>query len=329
VLFTGLKTKTQVLMPLNKVKKFKLIMVSAMYENGGNTCHRFIDGHPEIFTYPFESQTGTHYVDDHLNSLFPFKYRWPVFPLGIDAASAYELIRDEECKVRIKTPEVSKFRHFDLAMNDQERKDIFCNMLENLPLSVKNIVSAFFMSTFMAWKNLNESGEEHVWAGYNPVIVIDFEKIIRDFGENCHMIHVVRNPFSAYSETKKRPLPLSLDHYITAWILTQYYALLFKNKYPEQLSILRYEDMIQKPGKELAEILAKTGLKNSDTLQTPSWNKNILKEVYPWGTIRIPASDINIETAKELETHEIKEIFLRTKLYLEVFSYMQFYNSMI
>jgi len=36
--------------------RFELLMMSAMYENGGNTTQRFLDGHPELFSYPFESQ---------------------------------------------------------------------------------------------------------------------------------------------------------------------------------------------------------------------------------------------------------------------------------
>ena len=29
----------------------KIIMLSAMYENGGNTTHRMLDGHPNLFVY--------------------------------------------------------------------------------------------------------------------------------------------------------------------------------------------------------------------------------------------------------------------------------------
>src|SRR2546429_143272 len=61
--------------------EFRLLMLSAMYENGGNTTHRFLDGHPQMFVYPFESQIGTRLVNDALSSTFPVKYRWPVFAL--------------------------------------------------------------------------------------------------------------------------------------------------------------------------------------------------------------------------------------------------------
>src|SRR4051794_41825651 len=89
---------------------FHFLMISAMYENGGNTTQRLLDGHPELFSYPFESQPGTRLVADHLTGLFPVKYRWPVFALDGRVEDDYEAIIDEECKVRIKTPQSSKFR---------------------------------------------------------------------------------------------------------------------------------------------------------------------------------------------------------------------------
>ena len=81
-------------------QKFRLLMLSAMYENGGNATHRLLDGHPQLFVYPFESQLGTHLVKDHLSSTFPLKYRWPEFPLEGSADQDYKIIIDEECKVR-------------------------------------------------------------------------------------------------------------------------------------------------------------------------------------------------------------------------------------
>ena len=35
----------------------RIIMLSAMYENGGNTTHRMLDGHPELHAHPEEPPT--------------------------------------------------------------------------------------------------------------------------------------------------------------------------------------------------------------------------------------------------------------------------------
>ncbi len=109
--------------------EFRLLMLSAMYENGGNTVHRFLDGHPQMYVYPFESQLGTRFVQDHLTSMFPVKYRWPEFSLEATPVQDYKAIIDEECKVRARTPQVSKFRHMPFDLSDDDRLDSFIKYL--------------------------------------------------------------------------------------------------------------------------------------------------------------------------------------------------------
>ncbi|MGQ0826847.1 MAG: sulfotransferase [Bacteroidota bacterium] len=306
---------------------FKFIMLSAMYENGGNTTHRLLDGHPELFVYPFESQPGTKYVNDYLSSLYPLKYRWPIFPSNATAEEVYELIIDEEGKVRAKTPYVSKFRTADIQMTDKDRKSDFVKFLKGKPLTRANAMEAFFRATFTAWKNYNETGKEKAWVGYSPIIGVDGDKIINDYKGNGHVLHVVRNPFSAYGDTKKRAVPLSIAHYMTGWVMCQYKSLIFAEKYPDNYHIVRYEDIIKDKEKTLAAVLKKVGIGSSKTLTYPSWNGEKLKEVYPWGTVRIPTEDVNLKTAKELNKQEIQEIYERTKHYLEIFNTMDIYKK--
>src|SRR5213078_1062447 len=98
-------------------------MIGAMYENGGNTTQRSLDGHPQLHVYPFESQLGTALVKDHLASMFPVKYRWPVFALDATSRDDYRAIIDEESKVRARTPHVSKFRHVAFDLDDEARRE--------------------------------------------------------------------------------------------------------------------------------------------------------------------------------------------------------------
>src|SRR5215210_5417126 len=123
---------------------FSLLMLSAMYENGGNTTHRFLDGHAEMFVYPFESQIGTRRVVDYLASMFPVKYRWPQFALDAEPAEDYKEIIDEECKVRARTPHVSKFGHMPFDFSDDERREIYTGYVRERGRSTANNVGAFF-----------------------------------------------------------------------------------------------------------------------------------------------------------------------------------------
>jgi hypothetical protein len=307
-------------------KKLKILMIGAMYENGGNTTHRFLDGHPELAVYPFESQLGTKYVQDHLTSLFPVKYRWPVFPLHTSPAENYQLIIDEEGKIRSKTPDVSKFRHAAFNVMDADREKAYVQAMRRLDNTRANNVYAFFKATFDAWTEHKMSGREKYFVGYSPIVGIDGEKILSDFPDG-HVLHIVRNPWSAYADTKKRPVPLSLSSYMLGWNLNQYMALALQKKYPERFHLIRIEDVMSDPLKTLGSLCKVLGLHSSKTLAYPSWNGEKLTEVYPWGTLRKISPKVNLETARELSKKEIDEIRNLTWQYLDVFGYADFLTS--
>lgn len=298
-------------------------MLGAMYENGGNTTHRFLDGHPEMFVYPFESQLGTKFVHDKLSSLFPHKYRWPEFPLEGSSYEDYKSIIDEETKVRARTPYVSKFRDADFQFSDSNRAHIYQKHIKRSGRSRANNVEAFFRSTLEAWENYQRTGKEKFYVGYSPVLVVDAEKIFHDFPKS-HFLHIVRNPWSAYADTKKRPVPLSLKDYLLSWNINQFFALHLSCQYPQRLHILRLEDILANPRQALARLCRKLGLGDSPSLSYVSWNAEKLTEVYPWGTIRKATIKANIETAHELSKEEIRNIRLLAWQYLKAFKYERF-----
>lgn len=299
---------------------FKFIMISAMYENGGNTTQRLLDGHPELFSYPFESQPGTKYVQDYLSSLYPLKYRWPVFPLHSAVEEDYESIIDEECKVRIKTPQSSKFRDVPLKLDDKKRKRLFVQHMEGRPRTRANLMEAFFRASADAWEDYNRSGKEIGYVGYSPIVGVDADKIVQDY-KDSHVLNIVRNPWSAYADTKKRAVPLSMAHYLTGWSVHQQHALAFAAKYPGRVHVLRFEDLIADPVAALSAFLKKLGVGSSPALAKPSWNGRVLEQVYPWGAIRTPTPEANRAAAEELSESEIEEIGVRAGPLLKVLGY--------
>ena len=302
---------------------FSLLMLSAMYENGGNVTHRFLDGHPQMFVYPFESQLGTRLVNDHLTSMFPVKYRWPVFDLGATAALDYQAIIDEEVKVRARTPRVSKFRHAAFEFSDDERRQSYERYVAESGRSRGHNVAAFFRATFDAWKDYRRTGNEKVHVGYSPIVIVDAKKILKDF-PTAHILHVVRNPWSAYADTKKRAVPLSLAHYLLGWTINQQQALFFQDRFPESVHVVRFEDIISDPAKTLGRICEEIGVEAASSLKLPTWNGTELTEVYPWGTIRSATAEANRATALELSKLESEEVRARAGHYLEIFDYKNF-----
>lgn len=305
------------------MNKCRLLMLGAMYENGGNTTHRFLDGHPQLHVYPFESQVGSKYVNDGLSSLFPLKYRWPSFLLEATPYQDYKAIIDEEGKVRSRTPKVSKFRHWPFEMNDDERCEIYQEIVAKQGRSRGGNVMAFFEATFKAWKNVVRTGKEQFYVGYSPILVVDAMKMLEDLPD-AHFLHVVRNPWSAYADTKKRPVPLSLENYLLCWTLNQHYALLAQQKYPDRMHILRAEDVMADSYNTIGGMLEKMGLEKADSLKQPTFNAEPLTEVFPWGTIRIPTPEANKATAMELSKEEQAEVGARAWQYMDVFKYGEF-----
>jgi hypothetical protein len=310
------------------MSKFNLIMISAMYENGGNTTHRILDGHPELFVYPFESQVGTSLVSDYLSSYVPFKYRWPEFSQSATAADDYELIFDEEMKVFLRTPERSKFRHADLKMDEPSRKKSFIEHMKGKPRSRAAGIEAYFRSTFDAWTNVHKTGREKAYLGYNPVQVLDAEKILTDFPDG-HVLHVVRNPYSGYADTKKRPFPLSLDRYAWTWNLCQHIALTMAERFPHNFHILRFEDLVADTKAATTSVCKRLGLTPSDTCLYPSWNGKKLEEVYPWGTIRTPTPEANIATMNLLSHEEKARMKAQTAVMHRLLGYENFLSASV
>jgi len=299
---------------------FRFLLLSAMYENGGNTTHRLLDGHPQLFVYPFESQLGTRLVSDPLSSMFPLKYRWPVFDLAASPAQDYHAIIDEECKVRARTPHVSKFRDTPFDLSDDTRRARYIERVTQVGRSRAANVEAFFRATFEAWPGYRRSGQEQWYVGYSPIVVVDTATILDEL-PGAHLLHIVRNPWSAYADTKKRPVPMSLPAYLLAWTVTQYHALLYRERYPNRVTVLRLEDIVEAPAAELGALCDRLGLDGDDALATPSFNGEPLGGVYPWGTIRRPTPEVNRATAAELSPGEQDEVRARAAPYLDLLGY--------
>jgi len=301
----------------------RFLLLSAMYENGGNVTHRHLDGHPQMFVYPFESQLGTRLVADPLSAMFPVKYRWPVFALDAAPEEDYEAIIDEELKIRTKTPQVSKFRHMPMELSDDDRRERYVRYIGDAGRSRANNVAMFFRATFDAWSDYRRTGKEALYVGYSPIVVVDAPTILNDLPQS-QILHVVRNPWSAYADTKKRPVPLSLASYMQGWTFNQYYALLHQRTCPTRVHIVRLEDVVEDSQKALGPICEKLGLESTASLKTPTWNGSVLEEVYPWGTIRSATPEANRATAMELSSEERDAIRARTWQYLDVFHYTNF-----
>lgn len=305
------------------MKPFRLVMISAGFEHGGNVTHRHLDGHPNLLVYPFESQLGNREFTDFLASVERVQYRYPEFPEGLSAEELYESIIDEEMKTFLRKRNGSKFKDANLVMSEVTRKAKFVELLgDEKPYSRANVISAFFVSTFDAWENLHiKPTADSVYVGYSPAIGIDAHRMIRDF-PNIKIMHIIRNPFSAYFDTKRRPFPQPILKYLITWNIYHSTAEIFAKLHPENFKIFRYEDLVDSKEKFMHEVAEFIGVPFDNSMLYPSWNGiELTGEIAPWGTVLLSTQKYNEEIINQLSDEERDVIAAGTRALAKHFDY--------
>lgn len=304
--------------------KFNFVMISAGFEHGGNVTHRHLDGHSQLLVYPFESQLGNRDHKDFLESIERVQYRYPEFPEGLSSEELYESIMDEEMKTYLRKRNGSKFKDVDLVLDETERKKAFCNRLgdETNYHRRRDVIEAFFRSTFDAWKNYYiKPDDDMTYVGYSPAIGIDADRMIKDFPD-IKIIHIIRNPFSAYRDTKRRPFPQPLSKYLITWNIYHSTVEMFAKMYPKNVRIFRYEDEVADKNSFMHEIADFINVPFEDSMLFPSWNGVRIKEnIAPWGTVLRSTEEYNASIIDELSENEKKQIVCGTTALARHFGY--------
>ncbi|MBN9117517.1 MAG: sulfotransferase, partial [Pandoraea sp.] len=246
----------------------------------------------------------------------------PEFPEGATAIELYEQMIDEEMKTFLRKRNGSKFKGADLELNEADRIAEFERLLGDGPHSRRQVIEAFFRSTFTSWKNYYATpaeGMRHV--GYSPAIGIDSDRLVRDF-PNVRIMHIVRNPFSAYRDTKRRPFPQPLSKYLITWNIYHSTVEMFAQMYPENVRIFRYEDLVGDKKSFMTEVAGFIGVKFQDSMLYPSWNgKEIKDDIAPWGTVLKSTEDYNAAIIDDLNDAEKAQIIHATTALARHFRY--------
>lgn len=304
------------------MSQFNFVMVSAGFEHGGNVTHRHLDGHSQLLVYPFESQLGNRNFNDFLASVERVQYRYPEFPEGLTANELYEQMIDEEMKTFLRKRNGSKFKDADCQLIEADRIAEFERLLGKPPHTRSQVIEAFFRATFSAWKNYYVTPtDDMTYVGYSPAIGIDAERMVRDF-PNVRIMHIIRNPFSAYRDTKRRPFPQALSKYLITWNIYHSTVEMHAKTYPENVRIFRYEDLVSDKENFMKNVADFIGVQFEESMLYPSWNAVEIKDnIAPWGTVLKSTSEYNEAIIDELSDAEKRQIASGTAALARHFGY--------
>ena len=268
---------------------FRLVLISAWNDSGGGFLHRLFDGHPECFVYPFELQLGTALLHDGFESWFRPKYRWPILPEDLGAASPeqlFELFLDDEVKGCLRGRAASKFREFDLELSMEAWRTQFAARLGAAPRTPERVVAAYVGGLFAAWRNRRGSGRERIYLAHCPTIVLDADRLLVDC-PGARLIHVVRRPTSGFVDMRRRVPDMEVASYSRKWSLINMLGFYFAEKYPARMTTVRLDRLIEQQAAELGRLCAWLGLGYDAVLEGPTWNREPLAHLWPFGGVPV------------------------------------------
>ena len=268
---------------------FRLVLISAWNDSGGGFLHRLFDGHPECFVYPFELQLGTALLHDGFESWFRPKYRWPILPEDLGAASPeqlFELFLDDEVKGYLRGRAASKFREFDLELSMEAWRTQFAARLGAAPRTPERVVAAYVGGLFAAWRNRRGSGRERIYLAHCPTIVLDADRLLVDC-PGARLIHVVRRPTSGFVDMRRRVPDVEVASYCRKWSLINMLGFYFAEKYPARMTTVRLDRLIEQQAAELGRLCAWLGLGYDAVLEGPTWNREPLAHLWPFGGVPV------------------------------------------
>jgi len=128
-----------------------------------------------------------------------------------------------------------------LATDGSSAKDFYCAALNTFRRSVK--------------PHARYIGDKSTFIEFR------FDTYRRWFGvENIRFIHMLRNPIDCFASTKRMPDRLSrhpsyqVYHFCDMWMRSALMGLTLAQRYPQSYRVVRYEDLVAKPGEIVADL---------------------------------------------------------------------------
>ena len=249
-----------------------IVLISQIQRSGGTLLSQLFDGHPECHAHPGELHIG-----------HPQKWDWP--PLDLERPEqwfellfekpAYKALRDGYRK-----PSSPDIEHdvFPFLFSPRLQKAIFERCSAQWPIErERDVLDCYFTSYFNAWLDNHNlyATPKRIVTGFAARLSSELENVERFFAAYADglLVSVVRDPCAWYASARRhRTHYHDLDTAMGLWHHATAAAIAARERWPEHVVLLTYEDLVQETERTMRRVADKAGISMSPVLLTPTFN---------------------------------------------------------
>ena len=249
-----------------------LALVTEIQRSGGSMAAQLFDGHPELFSHPFEIQIG-----------HPRKWHWPELDLAGDAGLWFDRLFEAKLLHFVakgytkpgSNPYAQGEKHPFNFDPDRQRQVFLDRVRQRPPRSQRNILDAYFTAFFSAWSDFRSAGRERWITGFTPRLLMVPRSIAglrRDYPDG-RIITLVRDPRSWWASARRHaPREYgSLADAMRLWSASAEASLRIRLEDPERVYLTTYERIVIDTETVMREIAAFLGIAFDPILLTPTF----------------------------------------------------------
>lgn len=240
----------------------KPIFILGSHKSGTSLLRSLFDGHSEIFTNPIE----THFFD-LFGEWVDYDYRRQK-PEEVSIEKIKTLLNKYIRYVEKRDNPMAGFQGKDLF--DMDRFNEILSELTN-ESSRQDIIQTYFKATYYSIYGKHLPTDKRIV--HKAVGLGEFALELHQLFPDAKFVHIIRNPYSNlvsfrkfHSKTTKFPL---INRLINS--LNNNYFYLYKNsQLIDNYHVLKYEDLVTQPDKEIGKLCQFLELKPEEALYTPT-----------------------------------------------------------
>jgi hypothetical protein len=150
--------------------------------------------------------------------------------------------------------------------------------------------------------------------------IVDADRALTEM-PRLRYLHVMRNPFSGFADTRRRIADMTIERYCQRWGIVNLLGMFYAEKYPDRCRIVRFEHLLTNRESVMRDICAWLRIEFDASLMKPSWNGQTLKSILPFGGVAGIGLDHEERCLSELTDDEMVAIGRRLAWHLTATGY--------